>query len=106
VLFFVVSNVSILFGLHDPEGITEGSRQEDRRMVFDSNRAILKNPDTFKRFNVTSKAIPLKEAKLNPNEVLLVFERCGERRALLQKQMVYHHLAQGELAGEPYLVSF
>ena len=75
-------------------------------MVFDSERAILKGPDQFKRFNVTNDGVPLNEANLKPQEVLLVFERAGERRALLQKQMVYHHVAQGELAGEPYLVSF
>ena len=75
-------------------------------MVFDSERAILKGPDQFKRFNVTNNGVPLNEAHLKPKAVLLVFERVGERRALLQKQMVYHHVAQGELAGEPYLVSF
>ena len=75
-------------------------------MVFDSERAILKSPDMFKRFNVTGNGVPLNEANLKPKDVLLVFERAGERRALLQKQMVYHHVAQGELAGEPYLVSF
>ena len=75
-------------------------------MVFDSNQAILKGPDQFKRFNIAGDGVPLNEANLKPKEVLLVFERASERRALLQKQMVYHHLAQGELAGEPYLVSF
>ena len=75
-------------------------------MVFDPDRAILKGSDMFKRFNVTGNGVPLTEADLNPKEELLVFERAGERRALLQKHMVYHHVAQGELAGEPYLVSF
>jgi len=75
-------------------------------MVFDSDRAILKGPDQFKRFNVTGNGVSLDEAHLKPKEMLLVFERAGQRRALLQKQMVYHHVAQGELAGEPYLVSF
>ncbi len=77
-----------------------------RKMEFDSERAILKSPDMFKRFNVSGNGVPLNEANLRPKEVLLVFERAGERRALLQRQMVYHHVAQGELAGEPYLVSF
>ena len=76
------------------------------QMVFDSDRAILKGPDQFKRFNVTGNGVSLNEANLKSKEVLLVFERSGERRALLQKQMVYHHVAQGELAGEPYIVSF
>ena len=76
------------------------------KMVFDSERAILKGPDQFKRFNVTGNGVPLNETNLKPKDVLLIFERAGERRALLQKQMVYHHVAQGELAGEPYIVSF
>ena len=75
-------------------------------MVFDSDRARLKGPDTFKRFNVTGDGVLLKAANLKLNDGLLVFERAGKRRALLQKQMVYHHVAQGELAGEPYLVTF
>ena len=82
------------------------NKEELNKMVFDSDRATLKGPDTFKRFNISGNGIPLNKANLKPKEVLLVFERAGERRALLQKQMVYHHVAQGELAGEPYLVSF
>ena len=76
------------------------------KLAFDSERAILKGPDQFKRFSVTGNGVPLNEAKLKPKEVLLIFERAGERRALLQEQMVYHHVAQGKRAGEPYLVSF
>jgi hypothetical protein len=75
-------------------------------MVFNSDRAILKDPDQFKRFNVIGNGVPLNEANLKSKELLLVFERGGERRALLQKQMMYHHVAQGELASEPYLVTF
>jgi hypothetical protein len=80
--------------------------EEICKMVFHPARAILKGPDTFKRFNVTGNGVPLAEADLNPTDELLICERAGERRALLQKHMVYHHVAQGKLAGEPYLVSF
>ena len=37
---------------------------------------------------------------------LLVMEHEAGRLALLTDQMVYHHVAQGELAGEPWMVSF
>jgi len=37
---------------------------------------------------------------------LIAFERGGMHRAFLAREMAYHHVAQGELAGEPYLVSF
>ena len=48
----------------------------------------------------------LREAQLPKETELLAFERGGERRVLLVEEMIYHHIAQGELAGEPYLVSF
>ena len=44
--------------------------------------------------------------KLRDDEELLLFERGGQTRALLLREMAYHHVAQGELAGEPYLVTF
>jgi len=75
-------------------------------MAFDPERAILKGPNMFKPFKVDGDNVPLTEADLKPTDGLLIFERGGQRRALLRKQMVYHHVAQGELAGEPYLVSF
>ncbi len=68
-------------------------------MTFDAKRAMLKGPDMFSRFRTP-------ETGLNPKEQLLVFERGGEQRALILNQMAYHHVAQGELAGEPYLVTF
>ncbi len=49
---------------------------------------------------------PLSEAKLGPDTELIVFQRNGERRGLVAREMAYHHVAQGKLAGEPYLVSF
>lgn len=49
---------------------------------------------------------PLVDANLPLDTELMAFERNGERRVLLVREMIYHHVAQGELAGEPYLVSF
>lgn len=53
-----------------------------------------------------SNEIPLKSANLEPDVELISFERKGERRTLIATEMHYHHVAQGELAGEPYLVTF
>ncbi len=75
-------------------------------MTFDTKRANLASPDFFQRFRVAGEGTPLHAAGLKPRVSLLVFERGGERGALLRDQMTYHHLAQGELAGEPYLVTF
>lgn len=60
----------------------------------------------FKPFAVTSHGLFLSETNLHPDEELIVFERGGMKRALLAREMAYHHVAQGELAGEPYLISF
>ncbi len=74
--------------------------------AFDAGRAKLRNPDMFRRFRVPDKGKPLADAGLDPGEMLLVVERGKARRAFLVSQISYHHLAQGELDGEPYLVSF
>ncbi|MEO1984135.1 MAG: hypothetical protein ABGZ23_20970 [Fuerstiella sp.] len=75
-------------------------------MTFDSAKATLKDPDMFQRFDVGPDAISLPMASLAHDEQLLVFQRHGDRRALLARQMVYRHVAQGELAGSPFLVTF
>ncbi len=48
----------------------------------------------------------LAEAGLSDDTELLVFERGDQRRAVLLSEAFYHHVIQGELAGEPYLVTF
>ena len=48
----------------------------------------------------------LSTARLHDDVELIVFERRGDRRALVAREMAYHHVAQGVLADEPYLVSF
>mgnify|MGYP002633123018 CR=1 FL=1 len=73
---------------------------------FDASRAQLQKPDVFKRFRVPDDAQPLADAGLRDDDWLLVAERGGVRRAFYLNHMAYHHVAQGTLAGEPYLVSF
>jgi len=75
-------------------------------MTFDSERAYLRGPNMFPRFNVATVGTPLSLSRLPDRERLLVFERNGQQHALLTRQMAYHHVAQGELAGNPYLVTF
>jgi hypothetical protein len=75
-------------------------------MDFDASRAMLHEPDDFPRFRVPDRGSPLASAGLSRKEALIIVERGGARRALSLRQMAYHHLAQGELAGEPYAVSF
>ena len=70
------------------------------------NSKLLKIGFFFKPFAVSLRGYPLMQANLDPNEELIVFERGGIQRALLAREMAYHHVAQGEVAGEPYLISF
>ncbi len=73
---------------------------------FDAGRAMLRGADMFERFAIAGSGVPLGEARLSPRTELLVLARGAERRALLLREMAYHHLAQGELGGEPAMVSF
>ena len=77
-------------------------------MTVDRSRAVI----TRQRFQFVPFRPPaesgdlLRDARLGEDEELIVFERRGLTRALVVREMAYHHLAQGELDGEPYLVSF
>ena len=51
-------------------------------------------------------AIRLVKADYQPDHELIVIERRGQYLAFSMPEMSYHHAAQGDLAGEPYLVSF
>ena len=48
----------------------------------------------------------LADVQLKEDVELLAFERDGQRRAVLISEVMYHHIVQGELAGEPYLVTY
>ncbi|MEM8856767.1 MAG: hypothetical protein AAGD96_00505 [Chloroflexota bacterium] len=68
---------------------------------------VRKNSFEFTPFRPTSSSeIQLAKANLKPEVEVLAFERNGERRVLILTEMHYHHVCQGELAGEPYLVTF
>jgi hypothetical protein len=76
---------------------------------FDPSRAHLSKKDKFQRFVVKgseSLEIAVKEKKIGGDDLILILERSGERLAFSVFQMAYHHVAQGELAGQPYLVNF
>lgn len=74
---------------------------------FDASRAMLKNPDMFQRFTVPDgPGEPLAAAGLAADTDLIVIERGGESCAFTVRQMAYHHLAQGTLGGEPYVLTF
>ena len=73
---------------------------------IDLSKAILRDEAMFAPFCVPARGMPLDDAKLKPQEELLVMERNGAAIAFVLKQMAYHHVAQGEHKAEPYLISF
>lgn len=72
------------------------------------NRSNISVTDTwqFTPFQVPKKGASLKDMNLPNDFELIIAERNGERRAFSMREMAYHHIAQGELGGEPFLVSF
>jgi len=90
-------------------GSTESEREMKRVLGFEPGRAILSDVWGFDPFPVT-KMEPLKDAleegKVREETAVLLLARGNTRLALLTEQMSYHHIAQGELEGEPWMVSF
>jgi len=70
-------------------------------------KSLLKtNGFLFEPFPVPERGLPLAGVRMPADTELITFTRGGQTRALLAREMAYHHVAQGELAGQPYLVSF
>jgi hypothetical protein len=77
---------------------------------FDVDRLYLTDEDTYLPF-VVEETLPLSRAleqgRLDGETSVLVMDHPeAGRLALVADQMAYHHVAQGELAGEPWMVSF
>lgn len=76
---------------------------------FDHSRAILRDASFFEPFYV-EETLPLREALSNgtlrkDTPLALLHNEAGPL-TLVMSQLMYHHLAQGEMEGEPWLVSF
>jgi hypothetical protein len=77
--------------------------------AFDLDRVLLYDMTRFLPFNVSeTRALrdALDDGTIHEDTPLLVLEGRSGALALLVEQMAYHHVAQGELAGEPWMVSF
>ena len=48
----------------------------------------------------------LRRGEVHDRTPVLVFEAGGETLVLVTAHMSYHHVAQGEMAGEPWMVTF
>ena len=76
---------------------------------FDPDRAMLTDEPMFDAFYPTGYeplADALGDRRVDDDTALLVLQQGGSTLTFLTMQMSYHHIAQGELAGEPWMVSF
>ncbi len=73
---------------------------------LDVRRARLEGPDWFSRFRFPAEGEPLSRGGLPSGALLVVAARGGQRRGFLVKQLVYHHVAEGTLGGEPVALAF
>ncbi|NIR44186.1 MAG: hypothetical protein GWN99_08690 [Gemmatimonadetes bacterium] len=100
--------VALAFGLAGA-GAGTLAAQEAESGGFEPDRALLSDTTRWRPFDV-SETQPLAEAlaegQIHDDTPLLVFEGPAGPVALLVEQMAYHHVAQGEMAGEPWMVSF
>ncbi len=77
--------------------------------TFDASRAVLKTEDMFKPLSVqqtTALQTALEQGKVKADTDLLLLNHPATPLALVKSEMAYHHVAQGDMAGEPWLVSF
>jgi hypothetical protein len=76
---------------------------------FDLGRAAINDSTVFAPFRVTA-TVRLRDAlnggTLDQDTPILVFDTRAGPIALVTAQMAYHHVAQGDEAGEPWMVSF
>ena len=76
---------------------------------FDIERAYVVDSTRFVPFVATeSRSLrgALRADVIHEDTPLMVLDHRGGRLALSMEQMAYHHAAQGEFEGEPWLVSF
>jgi hypothetical protein len=99
-----MATVAGVLALSAQELVTAGSEE------FDRNRAMLFDSTIYAPFHVTDESRPLRDAlsdgTLQDQTVLLVIQNPEGKLALVRDQMSYHHVAQGEIRGEPWMVSF
>ena len=77
--------------------------------TFDAKRAFLSKRDMFRPLAVQRTerlADALGSKKVRGETALLVLERDGAALTLLTSQMIFHHVAQGEWNGTPFLATF
>ena len=76
---------------------------------FDTERVLLWAEPNFIPFR-DPEWQPLRDARransVGDDTPVVLFEAGGQTLVLVTSQMSYHHVAQGEMAGEPWMVTF
>lgn len=96
-------------GLTSSEAAGQGADPVKKVPSFDPDRAMLGERPMFDAFRVSetrSLADALKDGAVERETPLMVMQHEGATFALITSQMSYHHVAQGNLMGEPWLVTF
>lgn len=76
---------------------------------MDVTRARLSKKAEFPAFDVEvfKPAMVYKEMhKIDDYEGILIFIQNDKPYGFLTKQMIYHHVANGDIDGEPFMISF
>ena len=90
-------------------GAVEADPNMPKKEGFDTGRAIfwrapnfvpLRNPD-WRSLSDARRADDVSDST-----PVLVFEAGGSTLVLVSSQMAYHHVAQGDMNGEPWMVTF
>lgn len=76
---------------------------------FDASRAALSNVDLFEPFRVTTTRLlrdALASEDVSASAQVLMTHRGPWTLTLLVREMSLYHVAQGEIAGDPWMVTF
>lgn len=92
-------------------GQADGLDANAQRVIdeFDVERAFVSEKQIFVPFHVEETqrlADAATAGKVTADMRLVILEREEGRLAFLVQQIAYHHVAQGEMKGHPYMVSF
>ena len=105
----VCASALAVFRLFVPPPVTAQQIVEAGSDDFSADRAMLLDSTVYVRFDVKdtwSLREALDEGLLQAQTRVLIMEHAKGRLALVTNQMAYHHTAQGEIDGEPWMVSF
>jgi hypothetical protein len=106
---FLLSILSLTLFTAADSRAQEGDDARRAGKGFDLDRAFLLDSTVYAPFYVTETR-PLRraldEGTINAATPLLVMEHRAGPLAFIVDQLAYHHMAQGDIDGEPWMVSF